>query len=426
MRFAGAQKIYACKEHEPLAIPIRDLLTEAGDLDIYPEIASRGYFDIAFRQGSLLLRATRFVGLIPISDRIAVHVAPKAPIANLIYMVWRAGKELDGLSGFIRGYQEEPGVVTSPEELYVKSFIAALQVLRTSGPLRRYERRETDSELRGRLMVMPSVSRFIARGYRDRHFFEVFDHSVDITENRILKHTTERLLRHFVAQPAGGNSAVAKELKGVLALLGGVDAGAVNAVTVARRVPGLMRSLPYTHRFYEPALWLSYLISTRSGVSMDMVGRAHFETVIIDVSLVFENYVRKICLERAVTHLGGCEILDGNRWPIPLFVTSAKHTVHPDLYFRRLGRIVAVADTKYKPEPSTQDRYELLAFCEALGVMNAAFICPRTGSEPTTTHYGTTKTGRRIDVLRIDLAQRDMGPEEDQFVISLNKILAIT
>jgi 5-methylcytosine-specific restriction endonuclease McrBC regulatory subunit McrC len=426
VKFAGAQKLYACKEHEPLAIPIRDLLTQAGDLDIYPEIASRGYFEIAFRQGALLLRASRFVGLIPLSDRIAVHVTPKAPIANLIYMIWRSGKELDGLSGFIRGYQEEPGVITSPEELYIKSFIAALRVLRQSGPLRRYDRRETDTELRGRLMVMPSVSRFVARGYRDRHVFEVFDHSSDITENRILKHTTERLLRHLIAQPAGDNLATARELKNVLALLGNVNANAIDSLTVSRRVPALMRSLPSTHRFYEPALWLSYLISTRSGVSMEMVGRARFETVIIDVSLVFENYVRKICLERAASHLGDCEILDGNRWPVPLFVTSAKHTVHPDLYFRRKGRIVAVADTKYKPEPSTQDRYEMLAFCEALGVTNAAFICPKTGSEPTTTHYGTTLTGRRLDVLRIDLAQRDMGSEEDMFVSSLSKILAIT
>lgn len=426
MKFAGAQKIYSCREHEPLAIPLRDLLTEAGNLDIYPEIASRGYFDIAFRQGSLILRATRFVGLIPISDRIAVHVTPKASIANLIYMVWRSGKELDGLSGFIRGYQEQPGAISSPEELYVKSFISATQSLRASGPMRRYERRETDAELRGRLMVMPTISRFIARGYRHRHVFEVFDHSADITENRILKHTAERLLRHFVAQPAGDNVLVAKELKSVLALLRGVDASAIDALTVARRVPSLMRSLPSTHRFYEPALWLSYLISTRSGVSMDVVGRARFETVIIDVSLVFENYVRKICLERAKTHLGGCEILDGNRSPIPLFITSGKHSVHPDLYFRRAGNIVAVADTKYKPEPSTQDRYELLAFAEALGVNNSAFVCPRAGEEPVGTHYGTTKGGRKIDVLRIDLAQRDMDAEADRFVTALSKVLAIT
>jgi 5-methylcytosine-specific restriction enzyme subunit McrC len=426
LRFAGAQKVFACKEHDPIAIPLRDLLTDAGTLDVYPEIASRGYFEIALRQGSLLLRATRFVGLIPISDRISVHVMPKAPIANLIYMVWRSGKELEGLSGFIRGYQEEPGTVNSPEELYVGSFISALNVLRASGPLRRYERRETDLELRGRLMVMPTVSRFIARGYRDRHVFEVFDHSADIAENRILKHTTQRLLRHFVAQPAGENLAIARQLKAVLALLNGVDANAVDTVTIARRVPSLMRSLPATHRFYEPALWLSYLIATRSGVSMDVVGRAQFETVIIDVSLVFENYVRKICLERAATLLGGCEILDGNRWPVPLFATSEKHTVHPDMYFRREGRIVAVADTKYKPEPSTQDRYELLAFCEALGVNHAAFVCPGTGAEPLATHYGTTRTGRRLDVLRIDLAKSDMGPEEDRFVTALNQTLAIT
>ncbi len=82
-----------------------------------------------------------------------------------------------------------------------------------------------------------------------------------------------------------------------------------------------------------------------------------------------------------------------------------------------------MADAKYKCEPSTQDRYEILAFCEALGVQRAAIICPLVNAGPRVTHHGTTRTGRRISIVKIDLAATNMQSEETAFVLALTNEL---
>jgi len=330
-------------------------------------------------------------------------------------MVWRAGVRLSALTGFIRSYQECPGTVENAEELYVSAFLSALRRIRSVGLLKKYLSRETELEKRGRLLLGPTVSRFHAAGQRHRHLFQVHELTVNNRENQILKRTLERLARHFLHDPAGLNRQIASDLREVLLLFSGVDATSITDLVVARESLGLIRGLPRNHRFYESAIWLAYLIATNSGIVMEKVGRAKFETVIIDVSAVFEKYVRALLREAAIPHLGGCSIFDGNVRQVPLFVTSSQFLVQPDYYFRRGVDYAAVADAKYKPKISTEDRYSLLAFCEALSVKRAAFVCPAFPGEPLTYHQGTTPSGVQVHVVRIDLRAPDLTGEEDQF-----------
>ena len=61
-----------------------------GKLDLYPEASAKGYFDIDFAEGRLVLKSRGFVGLIPLSDRVAIHVLPRAPIGST-YSIGRLG-----------------------------------------------------------------------------------------------------------------------------------------------------------------------------------------------------------------------------------------------------------------------------------------------------------------------------------------------
>lgn len=396
-----------------------------GRIEVYPEVSAKGYFDIDYSDGKLVLRSKGFVGLIPISDRVTIHVLPRAPIGNLLYMVWRAGGKLTGIDGFVRGYQERRGEISNPESVYFDTFLKMLRELRQRGPLRRYRESEVDKELRGRLLVSKTVARFRSHGINSKHVFSVYDHSIDVVENRILKHTAERLLRHFIRQGNAQSLEAVNELRGLLTPLSLVDSSSVRAEDVARLTPRLVRGLPKTHRFYEAALWLCYLIATHSGVMMEQTGRARFETAIIDVASVFEAYIRQLCVESAVEHLGGCRVVDGNRFNVPLFCDTRKFPTQPDIYFKRGDRHVALADVKYKPRLSSEDRYEVLGFCEALQVDVAAFICPKFEEGPDTVIHGTTAGGRRLHVVWIDLAASDMPAEESRFTAQLGDTLGL-
>lgn len=414
MRFSGTQSIFPCKEHEDVAVPIQSLIGADGALDIYPEVSGKGYFDIDYRKGQLSLRSKGFVGLIPISDTVAIHVVPRAPIGNLLYMIWRAGDRLASIEGFVRGYQETPGAVENAEELYVATLLSALREMKSRGVLKKYCAAETN-EKRGRLLLGQTVSRFHSRGLRHRHVFEVHDLTANNAENQILKHTTERLLRHFSDDLAGENRKVANDLREIVSLFDGVDCVGITRQTVARQAARLIRGLPRSHRFYEPAIWLGYLIALKAGVVMEQVGRARFESVILDVSDVFERYIRRLLQEAATTHFGGCRVLDGNKKQVPLFTTTDLFNTQPDYYFRRGGQDIALADAKYKLKLATEDRYALIAFCEALGVHKAAFVCPRFPGEPLVDHQGTTRGGIQIHVIRIDLVATDLSIEEERF-----------
>ena len=108
-------------------------------------------------------------------------------------------------------------------------------------------------------------------------------------------------------------------------------------------------------------------------------------------------------------------MFDGNRTSVPLFINSKKYSTQPDYYFRRHTTNVAVADAKYKLKIATEDRYALIAFCEALNVTKAAFVCPHYGTDPLVAHQGTTRSGIEIHVIRIDLNAMDLKAEENRF-----------
>ena len=237
------QITHVCKEYETLAVPMREIMDADGRLDIYPEVSAKGYFDIDYAEGRLVLKSRGIVGLIPLSDRVAIHVLPRAPIGNLIYMVWKAGLRISGLETFVRGYQEEWASLENPEAVYFDTFLRTLRECRRTGILRRYRERETDRELRGRLLLSKTVSRFRSHGLAHRQVFSVFDHSVDIAENRILKHTAERLVNHFRRDASTRGKETHAELRRLLDRFSRVDSTRVRPEDVARQTSGLVRGL---------------------------------------------------------------------------------------------------------------------------------------------------------------------------------------
>lgn len=417
----GARRIHTCREYDEINVPLQDLF-QNGVLNVYPEIVGHGYFDINISGNRIVMRAKGWVGLIPISDDIAIHVHSRAPITNLLYMVWRSGSVPKRIDGFLRTYGERLDSLDSPIELYAEVFLAALREIGRKGPLKRYVGRESNIEKRGRLLLNKTVSESVAKGVRNRHTFKLHDLTVNNIENRILKQTADRIFTYYQSNRTSSNLSLAKQASTLLRLLSQVDSFSIHPGQIARSVPALVRALPNSHKFYEPALWLSYLIASRKGVLLETFGQARFETVTIDVASIFENYIRVLCKESAQSVLADCYALDGNRRPVPLFKSSSL-SAKPDIYFiQRSGTAIAVADVKYKPKLKSADRYELIAFCNALNVQHAAFISPLMPGQNESKFLGTTSSGIRVHELRIDLSSNDLPAAERR----LQELLAST
>ena len=144
------------------------------------------------------------------------------------------------------------------------------------------------------------------------------------------------------------------------------------------------------------------------------------DSLIIDVSVVFEAFLRRELGENL--KMRGYDVANGNEKACDFFRESDEFTVHPDIIVSREGQVIGLLDAKYKPRPNERDRYELLAFMDAMGVSVGGFVCPRSDAEGSR-FLGTTGSGKQMYLLRFDLAASDSGIELERLSENIERML---
>ena len=112
----------------------------------------------------------------------------------------------------------------------------------------------------------------------------------------------------------------------------------------------------------------------------------------------------------------------GDKVVYPFFSDCKDYRVKPDIVIVRDGQPIAILDAKYKLDPKESDRYEVLAFMDALGVTKGGFVLPAR-PESASRYLGITAGGKALSDLRFDLAATDMEAEADRFTANLVKLV---
>jgi 5-methylcytosine-specific restriction enzyme subunit McrC len=391
-----------------------DLLID-GAIDVYPSAAGKGFFDIDYRAGKLVLTAKNHVGLIPINDRVAIHVIPRFPVENLLYILGKADPVLRYVTGFARTYLISTDSVGNPERLFGEMMLRRLREMRQRGILRRYIATTEAGGLRGNILLGPTVSRYIARGIRYKHVRRVVSLAADLPENRVVKRALIKLAEYYSRGSSKEQKLYARHSEQLLMLFDSVsDSTAEPGLGV--NLPKYVRALPMAHGEYASLLWLAYLIESKKGVELERLGGATFDTFVVNLAELFESYLRNLIREHVAHVFPGCFVEDGNKRPVRLFAQGQSNPVKPDIYVTRGGVTVALLDAKYKPRIKEEDRYELLAFCDALRIKKALLVSPGNASDSGVTVLGTTQSGVELLHAKIDLSSRDMMRAETDFV----------
>lgn len=418
-----SRKVYACREFEVVGVPVGELLV-GGKTEVYSQASGKGFFDIDLRNGELVVTAKNFVGLIPLNDRVAIHVVPRFPIDNLFAIIARSDESARFLHGFSRAYSVGEGSDKGVARLFGDKVIDMLGHVARSGLYRKYVPETIEHGVEGELLFSDTVSRFRSAGIRYRHVRRRYVLSPSIAENRIIKGALGRLVGFY----GGSNDAQAKRLKREAErLLIGFDQVGRPLSPIELRVlsiPRLVAGLPPMHQGYASVLWLSYLLETGQGVALEKVGSASFDTFVVNLADVFESYVRNI-IALGIERVGsGLRLRDGNKSPYPLFVGNDRYEVRPDLYLVQDKRPVAVLDAKYKLDVKPADRYEVIAFCEALSVKLAILLAPHFPGSEEEQVLGVTPSGIRIVILRVNLGAADLAAEESLLLDRVRKLVA--
>lgn len=418
---AAPLSVFPCKEYEPVEVPLEQLF-RGSRVEIFPEVEGKGFFDIDYRAGRLVLTARSYVGLIPLSEGVAIHVLPRFPVADVLRLVHRATGKARFVSNFLRTYQAAQLDGDEPERLFASPLVDGLRTASRAGIPHRYLPHRLNKGYGGRVLMSATVSRFIARGDRTNVTHEKWFRTPSIPENQAIKETLTRIVAFMQMKGGEEHQQVRKTATLLLPYYDGVTPFTSKISSLVVALPQLIARLPTRHTSFAPVLWLCLLILGKKGVSLEAFGASQFHSLIVNMAQLFEEYVRKIVFRHIIELIPSVQVKNGNLEQVPLFKQGEVNQVQPDIYVVKDKQTLAVIDAKYKPTISASDRYEVLAFCEALQSKLAILVSPSNG-ETAEAFLGETPGGVRIFRMFFDISSVDLDAAEQRFCASLGRII---
>jgi 5-methylcytosine-specific restriction enzyme subunit McrC len=312
------------------------------------------------RRGRYRLTPAGHAGTIALPS-LRLVIRPKIPLANLFHL-------LDPASPPVARDDRAAPVVGAEALDFLAGRLAALLAERAAAGLHRgyAERAERGPVLQGRLDVAAQVREGAAHKEALHCRFE--EHTADVHCNRVPKAVAELVLRSpLVGERA--RSAVRQALGG----FDGVRAEALGPDSFARAGPDRLTEA------YRPLLDLCRLLADGLAPG-ERAGAAACPAFLLDMERVFEGYVTRGIVE-------GFAGRDGYRVDVqPRHIANRPVAGQPDIQLRpdvvlaRDGRPEVVVDAKWKDLGGsplvTDDVYQVLAYCTALGVARGVLVYP--------------------------------------------------
>ncbi|MEE6261173.1 McrC family protein [Plantactinospora sonchi] len=294
--------------------------------------------------GTWLLRSDRTVGAARIGD-VELYVEPKLPVGNLLFLL--------GYARDPKGWRKHRVPATDADGL-MPALADALwrqidQAIRPGLPQGYRTTEATSTVLRGRIRETRQLGRWPGRPVPLEIRYDEF--TADIPENRILAGAVERMLRVPGIRPESRR--MLRHLSAVFAEVSPLWPGQPTPAWIPTR----------TNTRLWPALRLAELVL--SGRSIDVrTGHVAVNGLLIDLATLFEEFVTASLRAALQSRFGGLLIAQANGH----LDHGRRIAVRPDLVWKKNGRVIAVADAKYKRHTPTADMYQMLAYCTAYGL----------------------------------------------------------
>lgn len=415
-------EIIDCEEFGTIQIDIDRLMVD-GQVNLDARIAERGYLGISLSKGHVVFRADRYVGLIPINDHLSIRIRPRAAISNISQLIVRSGIAPVAIPDFSRGYFPKFESSLEPERFYAAPLISGVERILENGMMKSYVGVQNPPSWRGRLLVSDTIKKHRARNVRYRSEFDYKALTYAGLENAALKKALKIVHPWLISQPGNAYKNLEIRCASAIERMNCIPNAAADYHHIIQEIGRSASRLPAQYSYYRDPLWSAYLLLQSTLPDFSKEGFISLDSLVVDLSKVFEAFVRTILLEQASAK--NWQVYDGNKRPSPFFHTDNVYNVHPDIILAQGGTPIAVLDAKYKLEPKESDRYELLSFLEAVGSFRGAFVCPqRFGAS--SRYMGETLGGKSISLLRFDLAADDIETEIDRFLKNVEQLIAGT
>ena len=409
-------RVYRAREREATAIPLEAVLRD-GKVDILAAVQGRDYFDIRFQGDRLWVTAGKYVGVVPLTRTVVIHVEPKVPVENLVEILAAADGEVAEVAEHERWYSEIGEAPRSVAAAVATAFVGVLKRLELEGLPKEYEgKRERGSMPRGSIMFERSIYDAWARGRNYEAVYEYWELSADSRRNRRLRYACRLLLAQHRALRLARD--VVRFLVDFEELLG--RAG----VALERAAPGedVPRRKGDEGEYWYRAERLARLIERQRGVELPGEGsEVELPSLLVNLEAVFEAYTRGV-LKRG---LGDVVVCDGNDdGARALFDNQATPLAAPDVVIcEKGGRARIVVEVKYKSKENRSDINQVLTYALCYRVECVVVLLPAEAmSERGLVEVGTVN-GVEVYRYRVNLANGDLGEEEEELCGAVRGLL---
>lgn len=356
------------------------------------------------------------------------------PVKNLSRLLTLSRQAPDLLSAS-RDYEREPAWTDSLLDAYAHALLNRVEEIAQQGLLREYGRQaKVTSFPRGRILAATTVRHLHGRGLAHKVATSHFERGPDNTANRCLKYAlwfvAMRLSSPMPMQAERrrllDRIAPIYELFGEVPLDHSLDFLGDGLVTGSQRLPSL-------RSYYRPALDVAAAIVREHGVKLESrEGAVELPSLALNMSRLFEHYLRNVLRTEAPRRGWEHEVLDGNsEGRSLLFDERPSEEATPDIVIRdqSADRCPALVEVKNVPVRGTHSDRSSIEQAVTYGVSyrcnRVVLVHPRVDPNG---FCGLRPQGRMEDLAIyqyvFDLAADPIEAEEERFAAGIEEIVA--
>lgn len=391
-----------------------------GLFSFVPEVKEKGYFDIDYRKNELVIIAGNYIGQVPLTEDIVIHVTPKVPIANLARIIGIASQPIRCLDFFRRKYRLEGSASNNLLEAMCRSLLSSLKELDAEGVYREYGiRNDNCTSLRGRLDIAEYIRVSIAKAQRTSIPCSYYELSIDTLFNRVIKRAIYEI-GFALSRNESENAKLLRELAYFSDIFNSVPLDKSSALAEKARDELARKHIPDLRRYYLDILDVCLIILEGSGVELvDQHGNAEMHSLVVNLEDAFEQYLRQVLRASIKLVDETVSVLDGNlEGKSSLFSDNSKYSAKPDLIVNKNNVTKLIGDVKYKTKLAESDRYQLISHSLSYGATSAFFVTPAVSDENSGADFvGTIGTINPLKIYhyRINLDSDCLPDEEKKF-----------
>lgn len=354
-------------------------------------------------KGTLLgLEAQGVAGSIPLRNGDTLQITPKIGQVNFLRMLFLA----EGSQGSLRREYDDFVALFVDEEESLNALVArqlmvsAAKILHQSPMIGRVERRRRGAFASGRIDPVKTAMNITARRI-DPVEFVSRERTTDTPENRVI---SEALCRAILSLSADDR----EKYNPIIVKWNRRFPRSRSIFDDLRKVEEGFSSSRYggPRGYYNRTLMLSQIILGSFGMGLGEASFVEGDAILLNTADVFERYLRATIASAYADR--GYVVTKGGGAMRSLY-TDGSYEIEPDIVVQRDGRVVLIADAKYKI-PTSSDHYQMNAYLGTLNTTSGVLLSPSMATEEV--QVKDYSTGRGCFVHEAFLPMSDLASTE--------------